>query len=214
MRIRKPKLGQIGKYWLSMKHKSWCRTWFDTKTRQTCRQSLETLDFEEASRRLAAFIAANERPKNARMEEILVEQPLLFYWNDKAQYLPSAYSIHHELKVWQDWWAGKTMAEVTQENLRLFREHRANLGHKKSTIDRLLSTGKAAFNYAVDHEILQIAPRIKMHETASEKAARPPLGRPLNIEEMARFIELDTPTPSPDLRSYPCKYDGAHISHP
>jgi integrase len=195
MRIRQPRPGQIGEYWLSKKPErsapedSWCRTWYDKKKRQTCRESLGTSDDKEASRRLAAWASLNERPKNAQSENILIDQLLLFYWHDWAEKGPSAETIRHELAVWQTWWAAKTMAEVTPENLRLFREFLASKGLKVSTIDKYMTTGKAAFNHAVEQGMLQIAPRIQMMETPEQKAARPPLGRPLNIDEMARFID-------------------------
>jgi len=50
-----PKPGQIGNYWLSKKSgregraHAWYRTWYDKASRQTCRVSLGTADFQEAS---------------------------------------------------------------------------------------------------------------------------------------------------------------------
>jgi integrase len=195
MRVREPRPGQIGDQWLSKKpgrsrpNDPWCRTWYDKEKRQTCRESLGTADNVEASRRLAAWISLNERPKNAQQENILIEQLILFYWNDWGKNCPSAYSIQYELAAWQKWWEGKSVAEITPESLRLFREYLASGGRKKSTVDKYLTTGKAALNYAVEHGMLNIAPRIHMLETSEEKEARPPLGRPLNIDEMAVFID-------------------------
>jgi hypothetical protein len=88
--------GQIGKYWLSKKprqdrvDRSWCRTWYDEGKRQTCRVSLGTADFQEASLRLAAWVIANKRSQMAAPDQVLIETILLNYWNDYAKDLPSA----------------------------------------------------------------------------------------------------------------------------
>jgi hypothetical protein len=60
-----PKPGQIGAYWLSKKPgrdgttDAWCRTWYDSGKRQTCRVSLGTADFHEASLALASWVVEN-----------------------------------------------------------------------------------------------------------------------------------------------------------
>src|SRR5262245_43438189 len=50
---------RIGDYWLSRRpnSKQWCRTWFDQRTRQTCRASLGTDDPAAAWARLAEWVA-------------------------------------------------------------------------------------------------------------------------------------------------------------
>src|SRR5437868_27962 len=99
MRIhhRNPRPGQIGSYWLSKKPDrsgagdAWCKTWYDKRARQTCRVSLGTTDFQEASLALANWVVENDREGgDIRPDKVLIETVLLNYWFDHAQKLPSA----------------------------------------------------------------------------------------------------------------------------
>lgn len=53
--LKKPRLGQVGNYWLSKNsdragaEDSWCRTWYDKRTRQTRRASRPWLEMEADS---------------------------------------------------------------------------------------------------------------------------------------------------------------------
>ena len=75
--------GQIGDYWLSKRRGSeqWCRTWYDTATRQTRRESLGTADFQEGKLRLWEWFAKHGRASTPKgeawnmMGAILAAQP-------------------------------------------------------------------------------------------------------------------------------------------
>jgi hypothetical protein len=139
--------GQIGSYWLSKRpgrtrvDDAWCRTWYDRWSRRTCRVSLGTSDFQETTLRLAAWVVANERPRQAAPDEVLVETILLNYWNDHARHLPSANTQRLGLSYWQEFWAGRTIADITPHEQRLFRDWVAKRGTGLSGIDRILPVG-------------------------------------------------------------------------
>ena len=189
------RLGQIGSYWLSRKpgrdgaDDAWCRTWYDARTRQTCRVSLGTTDFQEASLRLAAWVVANARFQKAAPDQVLIETLLLNYWNDHAQHLPSAKTQWLGLSYWQEFWTGRTVAEITPYEQRQFREWLAGRGTGPSGIDRILSVGRAALNRARKWQEVSEVPHIFGTITAEAKRAREPKGRPVSPEELARLFD-------------------------
>lgn len=168
---------------------AWCRTWCESGTRQTCRVSLGTTDFQEASLLLAAWVVENERPRNAAPDCVLMETILLNYWNDHAQHLPSARTQWLGLSYWQEFWTGRTVADITPHEQRCFREWPAGRGTGASGIDRILSVGRAALNRARKWQELSEAPHIFGTVTAEAKRARQPKGRPITPEELARLID-------------------------
>jgi len=189
------RLGQIGDYWLSKKPRrdraddTWCRTWYDERTRQTCRVGLGTADFQEASVRLAAWVVSNQRPRKAAPDQVLIETVLLNYWNDHAQHLPSAKTQKLGLSYWQEYWTRRTVADITPHEQRRFREWLAKRGTGASGIDRILSVGRAALNRARKWQEVSEVPHIFGTLTAEAKRAREPKGRPLSPEEMARLFD-------------------------
>ena len=192
-RIQRP--GQIGSYWLSKKpgrngsEEAWCRTWYDLRSRQTSRVSLGTADFHEASLQLAAWVVANERPRKAAPDQVLIETVLLNYWNDHAQHLPSANTQRLGLSYWQEFWARRTIADITPHEQRLFREWLAKRGTGISGIDRILSVGRAALNRARKWQEVSEVPHIFGTLTAEAKRAREPKGRPVSPAEIALLLD-------------------------
>ncbi len=188
-------LGQIGESWLSKKpgregpDDAWCRTWYDLRTRQTCRSSLGTADFREASLRLAAWVIANERSRTAAPDQVLIETLLLNYWNDHAQHLPGARTQRLGLSYWQEFWTRRTIADITPHEQRRFREWLAKRGTGPSGIDRILSVGRAALNRARKWQEISEVPHIFSTMTAEDKRAREPKGRPVTPEELARLFD-------------------------
>jgi integrase len=192
-RIERP--GQIGSYWLSRKpgrdeaDDAWCRTWYDTRTRQTCRVSLGTTDFSEASLSLAAWVVANERSRKGGPDQVLIETVLLNYWSDHAQHLPSSKTQWLGLSYWQEYWTRRTVADITPHEQRRFREWLAKRGTGPSGIDRILSVGRAALNRARKWQEVSEVPHIFGTLTADAKRGREPKGRPVSPEEMARLLD-------------------------
>jgi hypothetical protein len=189
------RLGQIGGYWLSRKQRreradqTWCRTWYDNRTRQTRRVGLGTADFQEASLRLAAWVVTNERSRKAAPDQVLIETVLLNYWNDHAQHLPSAKTQRLGLSYWQEYWTRRTVADITPHEQRQFREWLTKRGTGSSGIDRILSVGRAALNRSRKWQEVSEVPHIFGTLTAEAKRSREPMGRPVSPEEMAWLFD-------------------------
>jgi len=187
--------GQIGDYWLSKRparnsqKDAWCRTWFDPATRQTSRASLGAADFHEASLLLADWVLNNVRPDKAAPEQVLIDNILLGYWNNHAKNLPSAKAQWNGLAYWYEYWTGQTVAEITPNGQRLFREWLANKGSSDGGIDRILSVGRAALNRARKWQELREAPHIFAVQTAIMKRSRTPMGRPIVVTELAKMMD-------------------------
>jgi len=198
MRKRQPKPGQVGNHWLTKKpgrdgiDDAWCNTWYDGRTRQTRRVSLGTADFQEASLKLANWTILNERPNNADPRDVLIEQLLLTYWEGHGKNVPSASTLGPNLALWQKFWAGKTVADITPNEQRRFKEWLAAGDRRSSTIDKILTAGRAALNRAVKWQELSASPHIFHIETSEEKRSRKPKGRPITPEELAKLLDAIT----------------------
>lgn len=132
----------------------------------------------------------NERPTNASGDAYLIETALLNYHRDHAQHLPSARKEEFNLSLWSEFWSGRTVSEITPAEQRKFREWLAKAGTRgKSTIDKILSSGRAALNQAVANGELVSTPKIKLIETKEEMRARPPMGRPITSAETAKLLD-------------------------
>jgi|GEM_PF-480938 len=191
-----PKPGQIGSYWLSKKPgrdgtaDAWCRTWYDRRKRQTCRVSLGTTDFQAASLQLANWVVENDKNGGeTRADKVLIERVLINYWVDHAQKLPSASTAWNGLAYWQEFWQGKTVAEITPHEQKQFRKWLAGKGIDDGGVDRVLADGRAALNRAVKWQELAAAPHIFAVQTAQDRRAREPMGRPIVPQEMALLLD-------------------------
>ena len=198
MRIRSknPKPGQIGNLWLSKKPDragaadAWCRTWYNKRTRQTCRVSLGTADFREASLTLATWAVENDRDGGEiRADKVLIETVLLNYWFDHAQQLPSAATAWNGLAYWQEYWHGQAVAAITPREQRNFRKWLTAKGIGEGGIDRVLADGRAALNRAVKWQELREAPHVFGIQTAEDRRSRLPKGRPIVPREMALLFD-------------------------
>jgi hypothetical protein len=195
-RLYKPKPGQVGNYWLTKKPgregaaDAWCRTWYDKRSRQTCRISLGTADIHEASLLLAGWVAENDKiDSESSQDRVLIGTVLLTYWNEHAKKLPSASTAFNGLCHWQEFWKQATVSGITPNEQRRFRQWLAAKGLDDGGIDRVLSDGKAALNRAVKWEELSKAPHIFLIQTAEDKRSRDPMGRPIVPKEMALLFD-------------------------
>src|ERR1700679_4169329 len=129
VRSRTPKPGQVGNYWRSKRpgrkgpDDAWYRTWYDQRSRQTCRLSIGTADFKEASRTLATWVIENDKKSGgASRDKVRIQTVLLNYWFEHAKKLPSAYTDWNGLAYWQEFWGTKsTVADITPQKQRQFR---------------------------------------------------------------------------------------------
>ena len=198
-----PRPGQVGDYWLSKKPgrdsavDPWCRTWYDKRERQTCRVSLGTADISAASEALAEWVVLNRRATQRLTGDDLIDEVLLRYW-EKYMRSISPQPIGHRLprpRFGMDriLVGRKTVADITpgeQERFRAAlpaREGARDLG--PGGIDRILSTGRAALNRAVKYQELASAPFIFMMQTALDRRARDPMGRPASVQDIAALFD-------------------------
>ena len=192
----KTRLGQFGDYWLTKspaRNKAtdpWCRTWYDSRSQQTRRESLGTTDFREASALLAKWVTENDKPESeTRTDRVLINTIIASYWNEHGQKLPSARTIWNSLRYWKDFWGDDTVADIKPQKQKRFRDFLTEKGLGLGGMDRVLSDGRAALRRAVKWQELDSAPFIFGVMTAEEKRSREPLGRPIVPSEMAMLMD-------------------------
>lgn len=190
-RYQAPREFQLGDYWLSKqtRSKAWCRTWYDAKSRQTKRASLGTTDFEEAKQKLTDWFVLAQTKVQEAPEEALLAEVISRYWEGHGKVLASAERTRISLRYWLDFFGDIAVADLgDMARQEAFHDWLREKGMKGSSIGRVLTSGKAAINYAWKRGELAsvpfIAPVKKEDQGASE-----PRGRPMEVEEVARLLE-------------------------
>jgi integrase len=145
--------GQIGDYWLSKRPGSeqWCRTWYDTRTRQTRRASLGTVDFQQGKLKLWEWFAEFGRLGKQAPTETPLAQVLVRYWEQHAKTLASAEMIKVSLRYWTEHFGAAMVSEITKHRQREFVKWLHASGKKPRSdgyIKRILTDGKSALNWA------------------------------------------------------------------
>jgi site-specific recombinase XerD len=191
MRSETTRPDQIGDYWLSKKPgrkeqgDPWCRTWYDKRVRQTRHVSLGTADVQEARLRLADWVFKNGKVSETNPESILIDLVLLRYWEKHGRNAINCNALKAALGQWQAFWEGRAVSDITPDEQERFRQHLGEGTLRSSTIDKILSVGRAALNFAVKRKELDTAPHIFMIETDEERRSRQPMGEPVTPELMA-----------------------------
>jgi integrase len=164
MRKHEDRLGEVAGNWLSRRGNSpaWCRTWFDSATRQTCRASLSTEDLDEAKLALAGWVAANGKMDRERAEEVALETCLVRYYEQHAKHLASAEPTRYGLAKWSGFFPGALVSEVTPERQRQFVTWLRDKGLSDGYIRRTLAVGQAALNRAQREGEITSVPRISL----------------------------------------------------
>jgi integrase len=194
-----PRICEIGSYWLS-KHPerpgpdgNWYRTWYDKRRRQTRRVSLGTPDLAVAGPALAEWVVLNGERSSADPRDVLIDEILLLYWRKHAESLPSAETAKRDLACWQEYWEGDTVAALTPDGQEAFRAwlpaREGARGLAAGGVDRILSTGRAALNWAVKNQKLDRAPFVFMLQDAEDRRSRDPMGRPIGPADMAKLFD-------------------------
>lgn len=190
MRQKHDRIAEIGGYWLSQRRGSsaWCRTWFDTTTRQTCRASLGTDNLEAAKLALAAWVIANGKMEQQRSDEAHLETCLVRYYEQHARHLASAEPTRYGLAKWSEFFAGALVSEITSARQREFVELLRDQGLSSGYIRRVLAVGQAALNRAQREGEISAAPTISL--------ALAPEGEPrerlLKLEEAKALFDAAT----------------------
>jgi integrase len=151
---------QIGKYWLSQRagSKQWCRTFYSDG--QTNRVSLRTDDFEVAKQRLAEWVTLNGNIQQAKPEDIPIATLFARYYKSHASALPSADVTKRALNKWLDYYAGATVGDLTVRNQESFITYLMSQNYKRAFVKRIITTGKAALNFAYKRQEIASLPYI------------------------------------------------------
>lgn len=195
MRIQRLKPGQVGDYWPSKKPgrerdaDPWCLTWLDKSARQVRRKSLGTTDFQEACHKVAEHAVLNTKPRNGDPSDVPISTVLLSYWEEYAKDTASAKTTKSSLRLWNEFWGDRMVSELTRDEQANFRKFVGEGKLKPSTIDKVLSTGRAALGRAVAHGMLTSFPKITYIETEEDKRSRPPMGVPIKPVYAARLLD-------------------------
>ena len=180
---------QVGDYWLSQRRGSpaWCRTWFEPTTRQTKRVSLGTADFDEAKERLTDWFVEQKTKAVAPPPgaEPCLAEVLMRYYEQHAKFLRSEERTRYSLRFWIDFWGGAEVADVRsiakQEEFHAWLRDR---GQSPGTINRVLTSGRAAINRAWKRAEISQPVHIQMVKLGEEK----PKGRPLDVDEINQLL--------------------------
>jgi integrase len=176
--------GQIGDYWLSKRPGSeqWCRTWYDDGTRQTKRASLGTSDFQQAKVALAEWFVKHGRIANQQPQDVPVEQVFVRFWHRHGKALASAEMVNIALGFWSEFFAGKTVSELTPQAQREFAAWLRTGGDRLRSdgyIKRILGVGAAALSSAYKEGEIAAVPYILPGQDA------PARDRVLSVTEMS-----------------------------
>lgn len=153
---------QIGEHWLSNKPNSpyFHATWFEKQTRQTCRVSLGTVDFQTAQIKLAQFVTLNAEMKSEKVKDVLLGTVLQRYWSSHGIKLPSRAQAKIALGYETEFFGAITVAELTKARQAAFLEWLTGKGFKNSYKSRFFTVGRAALNWAWKHHEIESVPFI------------------------------------------------------
>lgn len=153
---------KIGDYWLSKRPGSqqWCRTWYDSNSRQTKRHSLGTADIREAREALALWFA--KYGKLTEQDPAITPVELVFsrYYERHASQIASAEMARIALAYWLEFFGGKMVDALTAPEQRRFANALQAGGRSDGYIKRILTVGKAALGWAVKEGELRYAPAV------------------------------------------------------
>ena len=188
---------EIGGFWLSQRPNSpaWCRTWFDSQSRQTRRASLGASDFEAAKLELAAWVQQNAKMDREKPQAVLLETILVRWFNAVGRLQASAVPNRYALAKWSDQFPGALVSEVNAASLRDFAKTLGKGGYSDAYIRRIFAIGKRALNWAVEEELLDRAPFVKLPADGEARS------RAMTMMEAAWFLKA-TAEDLPHVRLY------------
>lgn len=149
---------QLGEFWLSQNRVgTWCRTCFDSETRQTRRASLGTTDIERAKLALAKWYVRFADIKDAEPTDVPVATLLERYAAQRGNALPSADTVNRAVALWSEFWGTDTVADMSVARQEAFSNWLQKRNLSDAYVRRLLGVGKAALNRAYKRqEILHV----------------------------------------------------------
>jgi len=176
------RIGQIGDYWLSQRpgSKQWCRTWYDTTTRQTKRASLGTDDLSAAQISLAEWVVKNAKFGKQAPEDVPLEQVLVRYWHRTGSTLASSGMTDIALAYWSEYFAGAVVTDVDRTRQGEFvkwLQAKRTPPLSDGYVRRIMGAGKAALNDAWQHGEIASVPFIALPDDGE------PRDRVLSLDE-------------------------------
>lgn len=217
---RELKPGQIGDFWLSQnRHGSWCRTWFDAKTRQTRRAALGAEDFDAAVIALARWYVANAELDRESPSDVPLAVALDRYYEGHARQLASSDAAQRAIAHLKKELPDLAVSGLTLDRQgQLLRDLRGK-GFSDGYIARIQTTLKAAVNRAYRAQEIASAPYIKVigSDAQRERVLAPVETAALFNAEMPdhlfAFLMLSFNTlarPEAVLELQPFQFDGEH----
>ncbi len=179
---------QIGDYWLSKQARSdvWCRTWYDSNSRQTRRSSLREEDFELAKQKLTDWFVLQHSKPTQEIAQATIAEIFARFYEHHGQTLVSARDVKRNLNYWLDFHEDATVEEAAdQQQQTKFRDwlHKTR-GMSLASVRTCLLIGKSALNWAWKRgEIAQI-PYIPLVKPPKPE----PKGRPLEVDEVVKLF--------------------------
>lgn len=172
-----------------------------------------TADRGRAEAALADFLIAQAARRagttdlDARLRhpnELLIARALAWYMAEHGRTVRSPRAIGYAVDRLLDWWADKTVGDITSSTLAGYRQHRESQGRKPATADREIKTLRAAVRWAYRTGRLTAPPPFS---TIPRRAGR---DRWLSIEEANRLLAAarDAP-PHIELYVWIALYTGA-----
>ena len=161
-RSRNQRKSQLGNFWISKRPNSpaWCRTWFDSTTRQTRRASLGTTDVREAELKLAEWITINQQMVDAKPHDVPLETVLVRFYEFQAKEQASEVQARTGLRFWSEFFAESRVSDLTPDRLEAFIDWLKEKGHADGYVNRTLAVGRAALNRARKRQEIQNVPFI------------------------------------------------------
>ena len=151
MRKQSDRPGQIGDYWLSRRPNSpvWCRTWFNTASRQTSRASLGTDDLAAARVLLAKWVTLHGHRAAQQPRDVLMGDVFARYYETHGQHTAGAGVQRRNLFIaLERMQEGSTVAEFTLDAQHMLTRRMETDGYKPGTIKRVMGAAKAAVQWA------------------------------------------------------------------
>lgn len=181
---------QVGGYWLDQRGGSpaWYRCWYENG--RTKRASLGTDEFEEAKRRLNDWFILQHTPKLEEPAEAFIADVLRRYHTEHGSNTRSSSHSATATGYWLDHWGTDTVGDLSHiKRQEEFHRFLRGKGLRESSIQRVVTTGKAALNRAYKRGELKHVPYI----LTVKAGAAEPKGRPMDVAELRKLYNASLP---------------------
>ena len=184
---RSEELYRLGEYWIAGRNGSdkLYRYWYDEQRKVTRRASLGTASLEDAKEKLTTWFIAQKTPRNTELDDILLSEVLLRYYENHASKQKSFDQSRTHLTYWlKHFGPDTTLRQATDpQNLDGFVADLQERGLSTSYINRILTDGRSAVNRAWKKAEISSAPFIGLLKVGDME----PKGRPLDMDELRLF---------------------------